>query len=69
MRRKSIICDMCGREMSKGDARIKAKIREFDSWDNFGFWESQKWKKLDICTYCLNQMITYIKKEMKNENI
>ena len=34
MKRKSIICDMCGREIDKGDARIKAKIREPDSYVN-----------------------------------
>ena len=53
---------MCGQEISKGDARIKAKIREFDSWDNEGFWESQKWKKLDICTSCLTEMCATIRK-------
>ena len=42
MKRKSIICDMCGREIDKGDARIKAKIREPDSWPNEGLWEAQK---------------------------
>ena len=61
MRREVIICDICGEEMSKGDARIKAKIRVPDSWDTEGLWESQKWKKLDICTHCLNEMSIYIK--------
>ena len=37
MRRKVIICDICGEEISKGDARIKAKIRAADSWDNEGY--------------------------------
>ena len=61
MRREVIICDICGKEINKGDARIKAKIREFDSWANDMLWESQKWKKLDICTHCLNEMSIYIK--------
>ena len=61
MRRKVIICDICGEEINKGDSRIKAKIRVPDSWDNEGLWESQKWKKLDICTHCLNKMSIYIK--------
>ena len=43
MKRKLIICDMCGKEIDKGDARIKAKIREDDSWFNEGLWESQNW--------------------------
>ena len=64
MRRKVIICDICGEEMSKGDARIKAKTREFDSWANDMLWESQKWKKLDICTHCLNEMSIYIKQKV-----
>ena len=54
MKRKSIICDVCGKEIDKGDARIKAKIREDDSWLNEGFWEAQKWEKLDICTRCFD---------------
>ena len=61
MRRKVIICDICGEEINKGDSRIKAKIRVPDSWDNEGFWECQKWEKLDICTHCLNKMSIYIK--------
>ena len=61
MRRKVIICDICGKEINKGDARIKAKIREPDSYVNYDLWESDKWKKLDICTHCLNEMIIYIK--------
>ena len=61
MKRKSIICDMCGREIDKGDARIKAKIREADSWPNFELWEAQKWEKLDICTPCFDKMCIYIK--------
>ena len=61
MKRKSIICDMCGREIDKGDARIKARIREPDSWSNEGLWEAQKWEKLDICTSCFDKMCIYIK--------
>ena len=61
MKRKSIICDMCGKEIDKGDARIKAKIREVDSWLNEGFWEALKWEKLDICTHCFDKMCIYIK--------
>ena len=68
MWREVIICDMCGEEISKGDARIKAKIRMPDSWANEGFWESQKWRKLDICTHCLTKMITYIKKQGVTRN-
>ena len=52
---------MCGREIDKGDARIKAKIREPDSWSNEGLWEAQKWEKLDICTSCFDKMCIYIK--------
>ena len=48
MKRKSIICDVCGKEIDKGDERIKAKIREPDSYVNYDFWESDKWVKLDI---------------------
>ena len=61
MKRKSIICDMCGKEIDKGDARIKAKIREVDSWFNAQLWEAQKWEKLDICTSCFDKMCRYIK--------
>ena len=61
MKRKSIICDVCGREIDKGDARIKAKIREVDSWPNEELWEAQKWEKLDICTSCFDKMCIYIK--------
>ena len=61
MKRKSIICDVCGKEIDKGDARIKAKIREVDSWLNEDFWEAQKWEKLDICTSCFDKMCIYIK--------
>ena len=61
MKRKSIICDMCGREIDKGDARIKAKMRESDSWSNEGLWEFEKWEKLDICTSCFDKMCIYIK--------
>ena len=61
MRREVIICDICGEEINKGDSRIKAKIRVPDSLDNEGFWECQKWEKLDICTHCLNKMSIYIK--------
>lgn len=68
MKRKSIICDMCGREIDKGDARIKAKIREADSWPNLELWEFEKWKKLDICTHCFDKMCIYIKtRSDKNE--
>lgn len=67
MRRKSIICDMCGNEIDKGDARIKAKIRNFDSWENEGFWEFQKWKKLDICTHCFTEMHEIIRARGDNE--
>ena len=52
---------MCGKEIDKGDARIKAKIREVDSWSNEGLWEAQKWEKLDICTSCFDKMCIYIK--------
>ena len=61
MKRKSIICDMCGKEIDKGDARIKAKIREPDSYVNYDLWESDKWGKLDICTHCFDKMCIYIK--------
>ena len=61
MKRKSIICDICGREIDKGDARIKAKIREPDSYVNHDLWESDKWGKLDICTSCFDKMCIYIK--------
>ena len=61
MKRKSIICDMCGREIDKGDARIKAKIREPDSYVNYDLWESDKWEKLDVCTRCFDKMCIYIK--------
>ena len=61
MKRKSIICDVCGKEIGKGDARIKAKIREVDSWFNAELWEAQKWEKLDICTSCFDKMCIYIK--------
>ena len=61
MKRKSIICDMCGKEIDKGDARIKAKIRETDSYVNYDLWEFDKWGKLDICTRCFDKMCIYIK--------
>ena len=61
MKRKSIICDMCGREIDKGDSRIKAKMREPDSYVNYDLWESDKWEKLDICTRCFDEMCIYIK--------
>ena len=61
MKRKSIICDMCGREIDKGDSRIKAKIREPDSYVNYDLWEFDKWGKLDICTRCFDKMYIYIK--------
>ena len=61
MKRKSIICDVCGKEIDKGDARIKAKIREPDSSVNYDIWEAQKWEKLDICTRCFDEMCIYIK--------
>ena len=61
MKRKSIICDMCGKEIDKADARIKAKIREVDSYVNYDLWESDKWGKLDICTRCFDKMCIYIK--------
>ena len=61
MKRKSIICDVCGKEIDKGDARIKAKIREPDAWFNDDLWEFEKWKKLDICTRCCAKMCIYIK--------
>lgn len=61
MKRKSIICDMCGKEIDKGDVRIKAKIREVDSWLNEELWEFDKWEKLDICTRCFDKNV-YIHK-------
>ena len=61
MKRKSIICDVCGKEIDRGDARIKAKIREADSYVNYDLWESDKWGKLDICTRCFDKMCIYIK--------
>lgn len=61
MKRKLLICDICGKEIDKGDARTKAKIREADSWANDDFWEFEKWKKLDICTRCFDKMCIYIK--------
>ena len=67
MWRELIICDMCGEEISKGDARIKARIREPDSWSNEGLWEAQKWEKLDICTSCFDKMCIYIKTRSDEE--
>ena len=61
MKRKSIICDVCGKEIDKGDARIKARIREPDSYVNYDLWEFDKWGKLDICTRCFDKMCIYIK--------
>ena len=61
MKRKAIICDVCGKEIDKEDARIKAKIREPDSYVNYDLWESDKWGKLDICTRCFDKMCIYIK--------
>ena len=52
---------MCGKEIDKGDERIKARIREPDSCLNEDFWEAQKWEKLDICTSCFDKMCIYIK--------
>lgn len=67
MRREVIICDICGEEINKGDARIKAKIRVPDLWANDMLWECQKWKKLDICAHCLNEMCIYIKTRRVDE--
>ena len=61
MKRKSIICDVCGKEIDKGDARLKARISEPDSYVNYDLWESDKWGKLDICTRCFDKMCIYIK--------
>ena len=61
MKRKLLICDVCGKEIDKGDTRIKAKMREADSWFNEELWEAQKWGKLDICTRCFDKMCIYIK--------
>ena len=58
---------MCGREIDKGDARIKAKMREPDSYVNYDLCEFDKWKKLDICTRCFDKMCIYIK-TMSDEN-
>ena len=52
---------MCGKEIDKGDERIKAKIREPDSYVNYDLWEFDKWGKLDICTSCFDKMCIYIK--------
>ena len=54
--RKVIICDICGKEISREDLGIKAKMKIPDSYVNQNFYEFEKWKRISVCTVCVNKI-------------
>ena len=56
MKRKVIICDICGKEISREDLGIKAKMKIPDSYANQDCYEFERWKRIDVCTVCVNKI-------------
>ena len=54
---------MCGKEISREDLGIKAKIKIPDSYANQGFCEFEKWKRINVCTICVNKIRRKVKGE------
>ncbi len=71
MKRKFTQCDVCGRSIDEritGWQKIKIKVRRYknepENWDDFEF---RKWKRIDLCHKCANNMFRWVKSAMSQE--
>lgn len=56
------ICDLCGKEWASNYGAYKPaqmKIRHYDSY---------RWTKIDVCGYCLRNIIETSRNERKSDN-
>lgn len=62
MRKKMIVCDICGEEITNADIRYKLK-RYKETYTHYDDFEFKKWTKLDMCRCCYNKFIKFVNKE------
>lgn len=62
MRKKMIVCDVCGEEITNAVIRYKFK-RHRETYANYGNFEFKKWTKLDMCRGCFHCFIKFVNKE------
>ena len=67
MKRKLIVCDICGADITDDDIRYKFKKYKND-YANFDDFEFNKWSKLDCCKKCYKCFIEFIIEKMRSEN-
>lgn len=60
MRKKMIVCDICGEEITNAFIRYKFK-RYRETYAHYGDCEFlKKWTKLDMCRCCYNKFIKFV---------
>lgn len=60
MIKRIIQCDICGRTIKPNEDRFKFKHYSIEHMP-YGGWDSECWKKKDICTDCYKEFISFIK--------
>lgn len=69
MKRKQIICDICGTDITKHDIRYKGKIKEYkNGYVNYDDFEFTKWKNLDVCNLCMFKFFEFVKANGDDNN-
>lgn len=66
MKKKMIICDICGKNITHEDIRYKFKQYE-NSYVNYEDFEFQKWSRLDMCEDCYKRVIEFVNNERSNK--
>lgn len=62
MKKKMIICDICGKDITCEDRRYKFKWYDND-YCNYDDFEYTKWTRLDMCEDCYKRFIEFVKDE------
>lgn len=59
MKRKIIICDLCGKDITHEDERYRFKKYEY-TYMNMETLDFLKWERLDMCEHCYSSLLRYI---------
>lgn len=64
MKKKMVVCDICGREIRPNEDRFKFKHYSI-YYIPYGGWVSESWKRKDICIDCYKDFLSFIKNKEK----
>lgn len=62
MKKTIIQCDICRREIKPNEDRFKFKHYSIDHMP-YGGWDSECWKRKDICEDCFDKFKEFVKNE------